>query len=756
MRFQENGPAIPDDLLVARDEGQVLFFCGAGVSSAKARLPGFLELANRVLKELRALPDSPARRLTEIAAELQKKTIQGVGGIVAADRIFGLLERDFDLGDIEWAVGRGLQPQEYAVLDAHRIMLELSKGPSGRAQLITTNFDLLFEKADPSLSKWTPSQLPDLRRNPRFEGIVHLHGMLDSDYRRAKGGRLVLSSAEFGRAYLAEGWATDFIRTAIEGYRIVFVGYTADDPPVQYLLEALSRGKVAGGRRTQRLYAFQGGDASEAAALWRQKGVTAITYSRANSHADLWETLGAWAERARNPESWRVRLLKQAQGGPARMKMHERGQVAHLAATNDGARALAEAKRPLPSEWLCVFDPTIRFGTPEYFTSAVDPFIRYGIDSDPEPPKNWKGDSFQDRKTPEEAVDVLAPLPLDGYIGYIGGLRGTRSDEFADVPPRLVSLAGWFMRVCGEPSAMWWAAGQSALHAAMLRNVRFALDDKSIKFTPLVRTVWRYLFEFWRCATENDSVAAYTLNQRILKEGWTPAIRRAVADHLQPELKADRPRGPIPPANKRKLQQSEILSLSVRYPDEQIAIEIPDSEVGSMLPLLRRNLEDAWALEKELHPNREHLNIPPIESDPNLPGEPSERRWGLNLQILRFARFFQRLLEQDRVGALQEFWTWPHNGGPIFGRLRVWAAGLPDLLDPESAGRVLTGASDRVFWGQSDQRDLLLVIARRWNELSRKDRKQIETRLRKGIPNKRVWNRATYLRAESDHPVSCS
>ena len=36
MRFFENGPAIPDELLHARDEGRVVFFCGAGVSQAKA------------------------------------------------------------------------------------------------------------------------------------------------------------------------------------------------------------------------------------------------------------------------------------------------------------------------------------------------------------------------------------------------------------------------------------------------------------------------------------------------------------------------------------------------------------------------------------------------------------------------------------------------------------------------------------------------------------------------------------------------
>jgi hypothetical protein len=49
LRFAENGPAIPDELLVARDDGQVLFFCGAGVSAAKAGLPGFQRLAEAVL-----------------------------------------------------------------------------------------------------------------------------------------------------------------------------------------------------------------------------------------------------------------------------------------------------------------------------------------------------------------------------------------------------------------------------------------------------------------------------------------------------------------------------------------------------------------------------------------------------------------------------------------------------------------------------------------------------------------------------------
>src|SRR3984957_4821161 len=124
LRFRENGPAIPDELLVARDAGQVLFFCGAGVSTAKARLPGFLGLADKVLNQLKALPDSPARQLMKVVGELQGHKITGVGGIVAADRIFGLLEREFALKDIEGAVGGALKPR----LDASLTVRQAATG----------------------------------------------------------------------------------------------------------------------------------------------------------------------------------------------------------------------------------------------------------------------------------------------------------------------------------------------------------------------------------------------------------------------------------------------------------------------------------------------------------------------------------------------------------------------------------------------------------------------------------------------------
>jgi hypothetical protein len=85
MRFSAAGPSIPDELLIARDEGRVVFFCGAGVSRARAGLPDFVGLAQRVIDSLGVTADSPARKIVEEARDLEFRT--GVSGLISADRV---------------------------------------------------------------------------------------------------------------------------------------------------------------------------------------------------------------------------------------------------------------------------------------------------------------------------------------------------------------------------------------------------------------------------------------------------------------------------------------------------------------------------------------------------------------------------------------------------------------------------------------------------------------------------------------------
>ena len=235
MRFCEDGPDIPDELLLARDEGRVVFFCGAGVSRAKAGLTDFVGLAFKVIDSLGVPSDHPILKVLQEITTIQQKT--QVPGLISVDKIFGLLEREFLKEDIEKAVSEALKPK---VLDAsaHQSIVDLATSSEGITKIVTTNFDRLFIDCDESLNYWLAPETPD---PSKFDGIVHLHGLTTNEYNSSEGEGYILSSSEFGKAYLSDGWATRFIKSIIDNYVIVFIGYTADDPPVQYLLEAINK-----------------------------------------------------------------------------------------------------------------------------------------------------------------------------------------------------------------------------------------------------------------------------------------------------------------------------------------------------------------------------------------------------------------------------------------------------------------------------------------------------------------------------------
>lgn len=465
MRFVAGGPSIPDELLVSRDKGDVIFFCGAGVSQAKGRLPNFEGLGREVLRILGAAMDSPARKLLDKALKMGR--MAGVGGLLATDRVFGLLEREFEVGDVRAAVAAALRPPTGYTLEAHRIVLDLATSRAGTTRLVTTNFDLLFEECNPSLPRSGPPRLPDPLSDREFRRIVHLHGRVDADYRCPEDEEFVVSSADFGRAYLTDGWATRFIRSLLSRYQIVFIGYTADDPPVQYLLEALN---LRAGSRN-RLFAFQDGESGAAAALWEHKGVRAIPFDSANNFAALWDTLAAWAERARDVDGWHARLLSRTAAGPATVDDNVRGQIAHVVSTPEGSRRLLSAPT-LHGSWLLSFDPRHRYGVPsraEPYDDAselFDPFTALGLDFEA-PPEPAADDTFvhraifNKRTIPEDAWDAFAPNRFDieeSGVQAFSDIRGQRSDAARALPQRLSNIGVWLHQIAHQPVTLWWAA----------------------------------------------------------------------------------------------------------------------------------------------------------------------------------------------------------------------------------------------------------------------------------------------------------
>jgi len=115
--------------------------------------------------------------------------------------------------------------------------------PRGITLLLTTNFDTLFERAGRKLGLTSvPSQagisIPRAGGERDF-GILHLHGRIADGSMRLATSDLVLTSADFGDAYLRNGWASRYIEDRMRLGTLVLVGYRAEDAAMRLLLEAL-------------------------------------------------------------------------------------------------------------------------------------------------------------------------------------------------------------------------------------------------------------------------------------------------------------------------------------------------------------------------------------------------------------------------------------------------------------------------------------------------------------------------------------
>ena len=121
MRFLANGPNIPDELLRARDEGRVVFFCGAGVSLGRAGLPDFNGLTSRVIEYLRATEDSPAVKRFTLPSRIAACSDGNIewselSGIVSSDQIFGDLYREFPPDEVDKAVAQALHVGDLSLI----------------------------------------------------------------------------------------------------------------------------------------------------------------------------------------------------------------------------------------------------------------------------------------------------------------------------------------------------------------------------------------------------------------------------------------------------------------------------------------------------------------------------------------------------------------------------------------------------------------------------------------------------------------
>jgi NAD-dependent SIR2 family protein deacetylase len=312
ITFDETCCKVPERLLIAHGRGHVLFITGAGISKP-AGLPDFRELTLKVYERLDAavhlalstIPSGVCNQWQVAAGSLRPDQLAEIKRFVQGDYdvALGMLERRIDKTTAPTTMVRntvssilrdgGAKPAEI-----HQSLIRLASRGSV-ATIVTTNFDLLLELAAKSqrkkLESYSLASIPRPGRSDEFSGVLHIHGALEKSPSRS--GYCVVTDQDFGEFYLRRQVVPEFIYEAARLFRIVLVGYSANDPPMRYLLNAVA----ADGNRfddLQERFAFVGTNGAPDPIVledWRARGIIPIPYESANGHVQLAHTLGKWA-----------------------------------------------------------------------------------------------------------------------------------------------------------------------------------------------------------------------------------------------------------------------------------------------------------------------------------------------------------------------------------------------------------------------------------------------------------------------------
>src|SRR5208337_3017460 len=221
MQLVVDGPDIPIELFQALEEGRLVLFCGAGVSM-RAGLPNFKGLVKSLFKEI----GSPEPK--------------GVLAWRNLDRLLQGLD-DLPTSAMRQKVVSILSLPPTGSLDSHLAILRLSTSQDGTIRLVTTNFDDYFTRAAKQMAFDLPidvaPKLP-VPKPTKWQSLVHLHGYIKDSSSDGLG--LILTSADFGTAYVTEAWAGHFMSELFRHYSVLFVGYSIDDPIMRYLVDAIA------------------------------------------------------------------------------------------------------------------------------------------------------------------------------------------------------------------------------------------------------------------------------------------------------------------------------------------------------------------------------------------------------------------------------------------------------------------------------------------------------------------------------------
>ena len=729
MRFFEDGPAIPDTLLEQSDAGNVVFFCGAGVScypgAQGQSMPTFKKLTEEVVTRLSPSPKSKAGKWIENGGNDPNTSSIDVFDDLKDPDHFGEEIVNLEVADIlnsKRIKGRNLTQ--------HRHISQISKTKNGHPRVVTTNFDVLFEKAMKDIKM--EIHLPPIKMNSSSNllrsGITYLHGRVPEITDHVPDGRslktnLILSTSDFGAEYHWDGWATEFTRSLFSNYTIVFIGYSAGDMPIHYMLSGM---KISRDSDQQNLYVFDRGEFEDLSQKWKGRGVQPIPYSNRDV---LWKTIEAWAERSKNPAEWKSYPLRMAQADPRTLKPHERGQVVHVSRTVDGMKLFSELNPAAHPRWLNVLDSSIRLGRSIFGSHPQEfdyvPQDEYGLDDEP---------SHVEVIDPgNKPIRRLRPTHFDQYLDNINRRNASQGANKKTERKLQKCNETWICKHLDSPVMAWWIARQPHVSPSLLNSLRSQLD-KSGDLNQKARLMWKLILDGRSKALKvelNDPWVSFCIYAK--QHGWTDLTFEVFKVAATPTLRAtseyDISRFTPPDGGWDTLAAKKIANLEVKFPDRYTtSFEIDDNA----LPFVIKIFQDNLMLASKLRTDIQNLYGGMIESptcyqNRCVSGEIQYMEF--NSEIVMFLEIFESLIKLNPAAAKDIAEKWTFSERYFFRKLKLFALNHNSLFDIDEVAYWVGQLSEEEFWCENNRRELLFLLGDRWDEFSRQQRQHIIDRL---------------------------
>ena len=292
MRFTENSPEIPIELIRHVRRRIAIFLCGAGVSM-RVGLPSFKKLTKDVYKEHHS-------NIKDVFAEkdaFKKKEY---------DRALRSLEKRTQIpgkiSNVRKSVVNILSEPNSKNTEDHLNLLKLSQNENNEIRILTTNFDTKFEHAAKDrkikCKSFATKSIPK-PGGTEDSGIFHLHGRIADDDVETKYSELILTSSDFGDAYLRDGWIPRYIEDRMRMGPLILVGYGAEDGAMRLLLDSIDADRS----RFKDLHKIYAMDIykKNSSSLWKSKGIIPIEFENFDS---LYLTIAEWAKYNTNPKEY--------------------------------------------------------------------------------------------------------------------------------------------------------------------------------------------------------------------------------------------------------------------------------------------------------------------------------------------------------------------------------------------------------------------------------------------------------------------